>query len=248
MTFIIDMSGHSKWAKIHRQKAVSDAKKGAVFTKLANAITLAAKQGGGDPEMNFKLKLAIEKARSANMPKDNIDRAIFRGGGAGSGSQIEQVIYEGFGPGGIAIVVECATDNRNRTSANIKHLFSEYGGSLGARGSVLWQFENKGMIGIENSSILTDELELELIDLGAQDIDKTQNGIVITCVPQNLEKIKNFLNGKFVKISFADTEMVSKNKMKIKNAGVKQKIEKFTEELENNEEVSDYFTNAEYEE
>ena len=135
------MSGHSKWAKIHRQKAVTDAKKGTVFTKHANIITIAARAGGGDPEMNFKLKLAIEKAKQANMPKDNIDRAIARGTGENDDKKIEEVAYEGFGPGGVAFIIECLTDNRNRTSANIKHIFSLYGGSLGSPNSVLWQFE-----------------------------------------------------------------------------------------------------------
>ena len=240
------MSGHSKWAKIHRQKAVADAKKGGVFTKLANVIIIATKAGGGNPDMNFRLKLAIDKAKASNMPKENIERAIKRGTGDLGDKKIEQVLYEGFGPGGIAFVVECLTDNKNRTSSNIKHLFSESGGSIGSPNSVLWQFENKGMIGIKKSISFAEAMEIELIDLGVQDIQHDDNGCTLSCETSRLEHIKKFLEEKNIPIEFADMEHVPKNKVRVNDPSMINKLEKFISEIENNEDVNNYYTNAEY--
>src|SRR3989344_404513 len=143
------MSGHSKWSQIHRQKGAADAKRGAIFTKLGKNISIAARLGGGDPATNFRLRLAVDQAKAANMPKDNIDRAIKRGTGEIAGGTIETIAYEGFGPEGSAFIIECLTDNRNRTAANIKHYLTKYGGSLGTPGSVSWQFEQKGIVRVK---------------------------------------------------------------------------------------------------
>ena len=235
------MSGHSKWAKIHRQKAVTDAKKGTVFTKHANIITIAARAGGGDPEMDFKLKLSIEKAKQANMPKDNIDRAIARGIGESDDKKIEEVAYEGFGPGGVAFIIECLTDNRNRTSANIKHIFSLYGGSMGSPNSVLWQFEKKGMIGIKD---INEDTELMLIDEGAENIERVGGSFTLTCDVGSLEKFKKILETKKIQVAFADIEYVPKNTADVSDQATKEKIEKFISDIEELEEVNNYYTNA----
>jgi len=144
------MSGHSKWAQIKRQKGATDQKRGNLFTKLAKGITIAARDGGGDPASNFKLRLAVDQAKQSNMPKDNIERAIKRGAGELEGGQIEEAIYEGFGPSGVAIIIETLTDNKNRTVSNVKHILTKYGGGLGSSNSVLWQFERKGVVRIRN--------------------------------------------------------------------------------------------------
>ncbi len=193
--------------------------------------------------MNFKLKLVIEKAKMANLPKENIEKAIKRGTGELGGSAIEQVIYEGFGPGGSAFIIECLTDNRNRSSHAIKHIFNEYGGNLGAPNSVLWQFENKGIIGVKQ---LDDGLELELIDMGVSDIEKENELSTLYCLPHDLEKIKKFLESKHIGMEFAEQEFVAKNKTAINDAATKEKIERFVQALEENDEVNNYYTNAEY--
>lgn len=234
------MSGHSKWATTHRQKEVADAKKGAIFTKLGKLISIAAR-GGGNPETNFKLKLAVDKARAFNMPKDNIDRAIKKGTGELNESQLEEVIYEGFGPDGVAVVIECLTDNRNRTTADIKHILIEFGGSLGTPKSVAWQFQKMGVIRI---NALSDELELELIDAGASDIIKHDDIIEIYCPVENLQNIKNLLERKKSSIETAEIEMIPQNKKIVAPAAMK-KLENFFNTLEENEDVNNYYTNAE---
>lgn len=172
------MSGHSKWATTKRQKAVVDAKRGAIFTKLSNLISIAARDKGGDPDTNFTLRMAIDKARQANMPKDNIERAIKRGTGEGGGQQIEELVYEGQGPVGSQFIIKCVTDNRNRTASTIRHLFSKAGGSLGA---VAWNFVLRGVVQITSEALADkfgdwDNLELELIDQGAQILFKKPKG------------------------------------------------------------------------
>jgi len=234
------MSGHSKWAKVHRQKGVTDAKKGNLFTKLGNTITVAAKLGGGDPEMNFKLKLAIEKAKISNMPKENIERAIKRGTGELEGQIIEEITYEAHGPSGTTFIIECLSDNRNRTTNNLKHLFSEHGINLGAPNSVIWQYENKGVIGVKT---MDDALELELIDSGATDIEKDNDSFTIYSKPQDLEKIKKFLESKKITAEFAETEYVAKNKVATDDPKIQEKINGFMEALEDCEDVNNYYTN-----
>lgn len=239
-----DMSGHSKWATIKRQKAVTDAKKAAVFTRLANAITIAAKEKGGDPTTNFSLRLAIEKAREANMPKDNIERAIKRGTGELGGNALEELTYEGIGPAKTQFIIKCVTDSRNRSASTIRHAFSECGGALGA---VSWNFEQKGVARILKNELekinLSEELELELIDNGAQDIEKEEEGWTIYTKPEDLQRLKQFLEAKNITSESAKIECVAKEKQALSDEE-KEKVEKFIETLEENEDVDDYYTNA----
>jgi len=238
------MSGHSKWATTKRAKAVVDAKRGAIFTKIAKLITIAARKGG-DPTANFTLRIAIDKAKSINMPKDNIERAIKRGTGESDGEQIEELIYEGIGPAKIQFIIKCLTDSKNRTAAEIRHLFSKHGGSLG---TVMWNFTLHGIIMIEqvevNDKKLADEnFELELIDAGAEDIKKEDEGMTIYTAPIDLQKTKQFLESKNIKTESAEVEYVAKERVNLSNEE-KNQVEKFIEELDNNEDVSDYYTNA----
>lgn len=184
------MSGHSKWSQIKRQKGVADQKKGAVFTKLANAVTVAVREGGKDPTMNVRLRLAIEKARQANMPKDNVDRAIARGAGEGTDRPIEQVTYEGFGPNQVAVVAEALTDNRNRTAADIRRVFSDHGGALGSTHSVLWMFERRGTIGARTAADRS-AIELAAIDAGALDFDEADDELTITTPPASISRVRD---------------------------------------------------------
>ena len=238
------MSGHSKWATTKRRKAAVDAKKGAVFTKIAKLITIAAR-GGGDPAANFSLRLAIDRAKAINMPKDNIERAIKRGTGQSGGAQIEELIYEGIGPAKAQFIVKCLSDNKNRTASEIRHLFSKHGGALG---TVMWNFTQRGVIMIEQADIndkkLTGEnFELELIDAGAEDIQKEDQGLTIYTAPPDLQKTKQFLESKNIKTESAEIEYAAKESIGL-SADEKIQVEKFIEELENNEDVSDYYTNA----
>jgi len=238
------MSGHSKWATTKRAKAVVDAKKGAIFTKIAKLITVAARKGG-DPAINFSLRIAIDKAKSINMPKDNIERAIKRGTGESEGAQIEELIYEGLGPAKTQFIIKILTDNKNRTAAEIRHLFSAHGGSLG---TVMWNFSQQGLIMIEqeeiNSKKLNDEnFELELIDAGAEDIQKEAQGLTIYTSPVDFQKTKQFLENKNIKTASAEIEYVAKEPAGLTDEE-KNKVEKFIEELDGNEDVSDYYTNA----
>jgi len=240
------MSGHSKWATTHRQKESADAKRGMIFTKLANAITLAAREGGGIPETNFKLRLAIDKAKEANMPKDNIERAIKRGTGELGEGQIEEIVYEGFGPAGAALIIETLTSNRNRTVSNLKHILNKYGGNLGEGGSVAWMFDHLGVIRILNSELRNqdlDELELNLIDLGVRDIAKEPEGLVIYTEPLDLPKIKNEIEKLGLKIESAEIEYIPKNKINIEDKETKEKLKNLLDELEENEDVSNYYFN-----
>ncbi len=239
------MSGHSKWSQIKRQKAATDKKRGGLFTKLANAITIAAKQGGGSPEQNFKLRLAVERAKSANMPNDNIERAIKRGTGELSGTAIEEIIYEGYGPSGTAIVIESATDNRNRTTAVIRSILSKYQGKLGSTGNVLWMFTRQGVLCVEKSVIPDKEsFMLEIIDAGADDIQEAPEGFTIITAPEKLQAVQTYLENKKIPIVSANIELVPKNKLAITDTAVINKLQGLFEELESSDEVNNFFSNA----
>lgn len=191
------MSGHSKWHKIRSQKGATDARRSAVFTQLARAITVAAREKGGDPSMNYQLKAAVEKAKTANVPKDNIERAIKKGTGELESEVIEEIVYEGFGPGGAAVIVESVTDNRNRTAADVKHLFSRHGGNLGGSGSVGWMFERKGVIRIPKASFGSkgiDDVELEAIEAGADDVLREDEGLVVHTRMEDLQAVEERLS------------------------------------------------------
>ena len=238
------MSGHSKWATIKRAKAANDAKKGAVFTKMSNLITIAARKGT-DPETNFSLRMAIDKARSVNMPKDNIERAIKKGSGNNDGQEIEELIYEAIGPAQSQFVIKCLTDNRNRTAAQIRHLLGKYNGSLGA---VLWNFEQQGIIMVKNEElekINWEDFELELIDQDVLDFSKEDEGLTIYTSVSDLQKIKQFLENKGLVVESADIEYVAKEKKRIENEAEQNKIDKLIEALDNEEDVAEYYTNLE---
>ncbi len=235
------MSGHSKWATTKRAKAIVDSKRSAVFTKFANVISIAARKGG-DPAANFQLRMAIDKARAVNMPKDNIERAIKRGTGEAGGAAIEELIYEAIGPAQSQFIVKCLSDNKNRTAAVVRHLFDKYGGSLGA---VMWNFEIKGVIAVSIEQLTIsklDELELELIDLGIEDFIKEDEGIIIYTQPGDLQKVKQFLESKNIATESADIEYVAKEKKELTGED-RIKFDNFIEAIEDNEEVAEYYTN-----
>ena len=235
------MSGHSKWATTKRAKAIVDAKRGAIFTKFANVITIAARKGG-DPTANFQLRMAIDKARSVNMPKENIERAIKRGTGESGGAAIEELIYEGIGPAQSQFIVKCLTDSKNRTAAAIRHLFDKFGGSLGA---VMWNFVIKGVIAINKQQIANnnlDDLELELIDLGIDDFIAEDEGVIIYTQPGDLQKVKQFLENKHIATESAEIEYVAKEKKELSGED-RVKFDNFIEAIEDNEEVAEYYTN-----
>ncbi len=236
------MSGHSKWSKIKRQKGSADSKRASLFTKLAKNITLAAKQGGGDPEMNFKLRLAMDKAKAANMPKDNIDKAIKRGTGELAGGIIEEITYEGFIPGGVAIIIKALTDNKNRAVSSIKHILTKYDGNLSGPNSVAWMFDQRGVIRLSNITN-KEEVELKAIDAGADDIIEENHDLTIYTTPNNLPTVKENLEKQGIEVEYAETEMVAKDKLDI-SSEQKLKLEKLFAELDENEDVDDYYTNS----
>lgn len=236
------MSGHSKWATTKRAKAVVDAKRASSFTKVAHLITIAAREKGGDPETNFSLRLAVDKARAVNMPKDNIDRAIKRGTGELGGVALEEITYEGFGPGGVAIIIETLTDNRNRSVSEIKHMLSKSGGNLGSANSVQWMFEKRGTIGVETQH-LTDELELSLIEMGVEDIIKDDDGATIITKPEFLQKVKEFLEQKNIPLAFAEVERAAKEQVSIDDDTTRERIEKLLEDLDEMQDVTNVYSN-----
>jgi YebC/PmpR family DNA-binding regulatory protein len=211
------MSGHSKWAQIKHRKAVTDARRGQLFTKLARAITVAAREGGGDPEGNFALAAAVQKARDYSMPKDNIQRAIDRGTGAAGGADaIERVVYEGYGPGGAAILVEVLTDNRNRTGADVRHAFDKHGGSLGEPGSVAWVFEKRGVLLIDASRYSEDDL-IAAIDAGADDVSVDGDSLKVLCAAEDLTAVREALESAGVEIESAELTMEPKSVVQVEN-------------------------------
>ncbi len=237
------MSGHSKWSTIKRQKGAADAKRANIFTKLAKNITLAARDGGGDPAMNFQLRLVIDKAKAANMPKDNIERAIKRGTGEGTDdAALEEITYEGYGPHGSAFIVEVVTDNRNRSAANLKHLFSARGGSLD--GSVAWMFDRVGMIITKPPMTATDEAELAMIEAGAQDVRWPEPGIAeITTEPTELQKVQEALTAADFVIENAELGYRAKDEVQPTDDAMRQSIEGFCESLDDDDDVQNYWTN-----
>lgn len=238
------MSGHSKWSTIKRQKGVADAKRGAIFTKLSREIILAAKQGGGDASMNFKLRLAVQRAKAANMPNDNIDRAIAKGAGGGAGDeQLDEIQYEGYGPGGTAIIVSVLTDNRNRTVAEVRHRFSRSGGNMAETGAVGWQFEARGVITVPLNGHDADELALQVIDAGADDVDVQEDVIEVQTQPANLEPVRKALEAAGVEIENADFAMVPKTLIELDEKTAHQAM-RLIESLEDLEDVQRVYSNA----
>jgi YebC/PmpR family DNA-binding regulatory protein len=236
------MSGHSKWAQIKRKKGVADVKKGAMFTRLGREISIAAREGGGDPNANFTLRLAVDKARSQNMPKENIERAIKRGTGELSeGGQLEEVMYEGYGPGGSALLVQVLTDNRNRAASDVRHLFTRGGGNLAAANAVAWMFEKKGVITIENAKNV-DDLELELIDAGAEDFKVDGNVLEVYCAPEQLKAVREALEKRKIPITSAELAWIAKTPAQVTDDQAVQTM-RLMEVLEEHDDVQKVYSN-----
>jgi YebC/PmpR family DNA-binding regulatory protein len=237
------MSGHSKWAQIKRQKGANDAKRGQIFTKLGREITVAARQGGGDPEANYRLRLAIQKAREQNMPMENIDRAIKRAGGGADSAALEEVTYEGYGPGGTAILLQAFTDNRNRTVAEIRNLFTRGGGSLGEGGCVAWLFDQRGVITVEAGERDADEIALVAIDAGAEDVSVDGESIEVYTAPEDLETVRRGLDAQDLHVVSAELAMIPKTTVRLGEKDGLQAL-KLLERLEDLDDVQRVFSNA----
>lgn len=238
------MSGHSKWSTIKREKGAKDAARGALFTKLGNAIALAAR-GGADPSMNFALRLAIDKAKAANMPTANIQRSIDRGSGKLGGDQIQEVMYEGYGPGGVAVLVECATDNLNRTYPEVKLAFSKHGGNIAEKGAVAFQFERKGMIRVKASG---DELMMQALEAGAEDVQDEGEESVIYTDPKELAKVRDTLSQAGIEISEAELTFVPNNTVEVTDAATAGKIMRMMDALEASDDVTNTHVNFDIDE
>jgi YebC/PmpR family DNA-binding regulatory protein len=231
------MSGHSKWSTIKRQKGANDAKRGALFTKVAREISVAARQGGGDPDANYRLRLAIEKARAVNMPADNIKRTIEKATGGGDAEQFEEIVYEGYGPGGVAVLVEAATDNRNRTAADVRSIFTKAGGQLAGSGAVAWQFEPRGLIAIAPDGQDADEVALAAIDAGAEDVDTDDpEAIEIFTSPADLERVRLALEAAGIGIDSAESTMIAKQTVELDSTKARQAL-RLVEQLEDLDDV-----------
>ncbi len=230
------MSGHSKWSSIKRQKGVNDVKRGAVFTKIGREIGMAARAGGGDPDANYKLRLAVDKARAVNMPADTIKRAIDKAVGGTDAEQYEEIVYEGYGPGGVAILVETATDNKNRTAAEVRSLFTKAGGQLAGAGAVAWQFETRGVVLIDRDGQDADDIALAAIDAGADDVDTEGDPLEITTPPGQLEAVRAALEGSGVSIESAEVSMQPKSTVEVEASAARQNL-RLIENLEDLDDV-----------
>ena len=236
------MSGHSKWSQIKRQKGANDVKRGAVFTKMTREIMLAAREGGGDPEANFRLRLAMDRARAVNVPAVNVQRAIERATGGADGAQVESVMYEGYGPGGVSVMVEAATDSRNRTAAEVRAAFTRHNGKLGEPGSVQWLFEQKGIIEIEAQGRDPDEIELAAIDAGAEDVERDGTLVTVYTAPNRFETVKKALEAQKLKIVEADVSMRPSNTVRLDGDQAK-KVLGLVEALEDLDDVQKVHAN-----
>ncbi len=239
------MSGHSKWSQIKRQKGVADAQRGQLFTKLSKEIIIAAKAGGPDPAANVRLRLAVQKAREHNMPAENVERAIKRAVGGDDSADLYEVTYEGFGPAGTALIVEAATDNRNRTVAEIRSVLARAGGSLGEAGSVSWNFDTRGVINVPLDAKDPDEVALYAIDAGAEDVQVGDGTIEIYTNPADLEKVKKALEDHQVKVESAETARVPKTTVQLDEKSAIQVL-RLVEQIEALDDVQKVYFNAEF--
>jgi YebC/PmpR family DNA-binding regulatory protein len=239
------VSGHSKWSQIKRQKGAADAKRGQLFTKLGREISVAARDGGGpDPEANARLRLAVQRAREANMPADTIDRAIKRGAGGPDAAALEEIVYEGYGPNGAAILIEAMTDNRNRTVAEIRNVFTRGGGSLGNAGCVAYLFDSRGIISVEPNGADPDDVALMAIDAGADDFRVDDDGIEIYTDPTQLDSVRSALEQEKVAVANAETAMVPKTTLEL-DPKVTVSVMKLMERLEELDDVQRVYSNLE---
>jgi YebC/PmpR family DNA-binding regulatory protein len=239
------MSGHSKWATTRRKKAVIDAKRGKMFTKLIKEITIAAREGGGDPEGNPRLRLAVDNAKAANMPQDNIERAIKKATGELEGQSYHELTYEGYGPGGVAVMVEVATDNKNRTVAEVRHLFSKGGGSMAETGSVVWMFDRKGVILLPKKNKSEDEIMEIILEEGAEDIQAEEEYFEVYTPLESFEPVRKALANKNFEIENASLQWIAKNEIAVEGEEA-EKIMKLIESLEDNDDVQNVYSNADF--
>jgi len=239
------MSGHSKWAQIKRQKGVTDSRRGQLFTKLGREITVVARQGGPDPTANFRLRLAIQRARDSNMPADNIDRAIKRGAGGPEGATLAEVNYEGYGPGGAAILMEALTDNRNRTVADVRATLTRAGGSLGETGCVAWLFESRGVVTVPVNDQAADDLAMAAIDAGAEDVKVEDDAVEVYTRPADLENVRRSLEEAGVTVGSAEISMVPKNTVGL---GEKEAVQtlRLLDRLEELDDIQRVYSNADF--
>ncbi len=236
------MSGHSKWNNIKNKKGKEDAKRAKVFTKMGREIMVAAREGGGDPEYNAALNAAIEKAKAANMPNDNIDRAIKRGTGAMEGGNFEDIVYEGYGPGGVAVYVTCLTDNRNRTAADVRHAFDKYGGNLGQTGSVSYMFDRKGIIGIEKNDKIDEEtIMMEAIDFGAEDFIVDDFGYEIQTEPNVFNEVRDSLQKAGYEFAMAELSFIPQNTVELTDEKDIKNMLKMIDILEESDDVQEVY-------
>ena len=239
------MSGHSKWSTIKRQKGVADAKRGQIFTKLAREIIVAVREGGSNPEANFRLRLAMQKARDSNMPLDNIDRAIKRGSGQTEGASLAEMMLEGYGPSGAAILVSALSDNRNRTLQDVRTIFFRHGGNLGESGCVAWLFDNRGVITVDAKEQDAEALALQAIDAGAEDVKIENNYIEIYTRPEELEKVREALKQKNITVASAEVSRVPKTVIQLEEKAALQTL-RLLDKLEELDEVQSVSSNADF--
>jgi YebC/PmpR family DNA-binding regulatory protein len=235
------MSGHNKWSTIKRKKGAADAKRGKIFTKIIKEIMIAAKEGGGDPELNPRLRLAVQNAKGANMPKDNIERAIKKATGSEADNYVEAT-YEGYGPCGVAVFIECLTDNNNRTVSSVRAAFNKHGGSLGTNGSLSYLFDRKGIFTLRNVDINLEELQLELIDAGAEDIDFDDDTITVTCAKEDFGNINKKLNELGIEAEDAGLKRIPNDTKKLDVESAK-KVLRFVDSLEDDDDVQNVYHN-----
>lgn len=239
------MSGHSKWANIKNKKEKTDAQRGKVFTKIGREIAIAVKEGGADPANNSKLRDVIAKAKANNMPNENITRSIKKAAGEGGSVNYEEITYEGYGPGNMAVIVEVLTDNRNRIAAEMRHIFDKSGGNLGASGCVSWMFDKKGLIVIERSALLDeDEVMMQALDAGAEDFNAMEDAFEVYTAPSDFSAVREALEAAGYTFISAEVRMIPQNTVNVDDAETVEKIERFLERLDDNDDVQEVYHNA----
>ena len=237
------MSGHSKWASIKHKKGALDAKRGKIFTKIIREITVAAREGGGNPDANPRLRLAIQKAKDANMPADNIDRGIKKGTGELEGTTYKNISFEGYAVGGVAVIADVLTDNGNRTTSEVRSIFTKRGGNMAGAGSVAFQFEKKGVFMVKKEDMKEDDLMNIALDVGAEDMTSDEDFYEITCAPQDFDKVRSGLLKGNVKLESSELSMVPKNTVKVGDPDTAKKILALVEDLEDHDDVQNVYTN-----
>lgn len=239
------MSGHSKWANIKNKKEKTDAQRGKVFTKIGREIAIAVKEGGPDPANNSKLRDVIAKAKANNMPNDNISRSIKKAAGEGNAVNYEEITYEGYGPGNMAVIVEVLTDNRNRIAAEMRHIFDKSGGNLGASGCVGWMFDKKGLIVIERTALMDeDEVMMTALDAGAEDFNALDDAFEVYTAPADFSAVREALEGAGYAFISAEVRMIPQNTVNVEDVETIEKIERFLERLDDNDDVQEVYHNA----